>query len=89
MLQEDGAPAVIGDDVVNHLAKRLAARSLTSNRSQFSPGRPVVIERGPLRMVDAIFERQLAAPERVRILVQLLGRAVSVDVDSAVLRVAG
>jgi transcription antitermination factor NusG len=89
MLQEDGAPAVIGDEVVTHLARRLAERTLSPKRRSFSPGDSVVIDRGPLRMVDAIFERQLAAPERVRVLVQLLGRAVSVEVDSAILRAAG
>jgi hypothetical protein len=40
-------------------------------------------------MVDAIFERELDAPERVRILVRLLGRPLSVEVDPAILRPAG
>jgi hypothetical protein len=40
-------------------------------------------------MIDAIFEGELDAPSRVRLLVQLLGRPLSVEVDLAILRAAG
>jgi hypothetical protein len=40
-------------------------------------------------MVDAIFDKELDAPDRVRILVQLLGRPMSVEVDPTILRAAG
>jgi hypothetical protein len=38
-------------------------------------------------MVDAIFERELGAPARVQVLVQLLGRPLTVEVDPAILAV--
>ena len=86
LLQEDGVPAIIPDEVVQHLSTRLTERVLTPVRSAFTAGAPVVVDRGPLRMVDAIFERQLRAPERVRILIQLLGREVPVEIDAATIR---
>ena len=88
MLQEGGSFGVITDEVVEHLRRRLAEGTLRTSRPGFIAGQALVIEQGPLRMVDAIFERQLDAPTRVRILVRLLGRSVTVDVDPAILRAA-
>ena len=89
VLQEDGSAACLSDDVVDHIQRRLAERSLRAQRQRFVRNQPVIIQSGPLRMVDAIFERELDVPERVRILVQLLGRSVPVEVDPAILRAAG
>lgn len=89
MLQEDGAPGTVDDVIVDHVRQRLAERSLASARPKFEEGEPVVIQSGPLRMVDAIFEKNLDAPERVQILVNLLGRALAVEVDPAILKAAG
>jgi hypothetical protein len=49
----------------------------------------VLIERGPLAAVDAIFERELDAPARVRILIRLLGRDIPVEVSAELLRPTG
>jgi transcription antitermination factor NusG len=89
MLHADGGPAVLSEDIIDHLRQRLAAGSLRRDRPQFSPGQPVAILSGPLRMVDGIFERELDATSRVRILVQLLGRPLSVEVDAAILKPTG
>src|SRR2546423_13638372 len=89
MLQEDGAPAILGDDIVDHVRFRLAERQLTPVRASLYKGQAVVIQSGPLRMVDAIFDRNLDASDRVRVLVQLLGRPLAVELDSAIVRAAG
>jgi transcriptional antiterminator RfaH len=89
VLQEDGSAAGLTEEVVGHIRRRLAERSLRAQRPHFVPGQPVVIQSGPLRMVDAIFSAELDAPARVRILVQLLGRSVAVEVDPTILRAAG
>jgi transcription antitermination factor NusG len=85
VLQTDGGPAVIHESLIDHLRRRLAERSLAPSRPRFKSGDPVVIQSGPLAMVDAIFERELNPPTRVQILVKLLGRPMSVAVDPAML----
>jgi transcription antitermination factor NusG len=88
ILQQDDGPGVVDDEIVEHLHDRLRDRTLAPSR-RFRPGQVVAIERGPLAMVDAIFQRQLPASERVEILVHLLGRPLTVTVDPAILRPTG
>jgi transcription antitermination factor NusG len=88
MLQADGEPGTVDDSVVDHVRRRLAERSLTPIRPLLHKGQSVVIQSGPLRMVDAIFERNLDASGRVQVLIQLLGRPLAVEVDAAIVRAA-
>jgi len=88
MLQEDGEPGTVDEFVVDRVRQRLAERSLTQTRPTLRKGQPVLIQSGPLRMVDAIFEKNLDATERVQVLVQLLGRPLSVELDAAIVRAA-
>lgn len=89
MLQEDASPALLTDEVVDRIRLRLAERQLTQPRASLYKGQRVVIQSGPLRMVDAIFERNLDASQRVQVLVQLLGRPLTVELDAAIVRAAG
>jgi transcription antitermination factor NusG len=89
ILQQDGGPGVVDDEVVEHLRRRLLEQAASPSRPRFRRGQPVVIERGPLAMVDAIFQRELPASRRVEILVHLLGRPLAVTVDAAILRPTG
>jgi transcription antitermination factor NusG len=88
MLQEDGEPGTVDDGVVEQVRRRLADRSLAAIRPTFKKGQAIVIQSGPLRMVDAIFEKNLDASQRVQVLVQLLGRPLTVEVDAAIVRAA-
>ena len=88
MLQENGAPGAVDDAIVDRIRQRLADHSLTRTRSSFHKGQPVVIQTGPLRMLDAVFDGNLEAPARVQILVQLLGRPLALEVDPAILKAA-
>ena len=89
MLQEDGEPAGLSDQVVGRLRQRLAERTLRPAERGFHHGQTVVIQSGPLRMVDAMFDKELDTGARLRVLVHLLGRRVLVDVDAAIVRAAG
>jgi transcription antitermination factor NusG len=89
VLQQDGLPATVSDHVIDHLHRRLAEGTLDLPRSGFTRGQRVLIERGPLAAVDAIFERELDAPARVRILIRLLGRDIPVEVSAELLRPTG
>jgi len=89
VLSDNGAPACVADAVVDRIRVRLMEEPAIGRPPKFTPGQPVVIERGPLAMVDAIFDRALNTSERVQVLVHLLGRPMTVAVDAAVLRSAG
>jgi transcription antitermination factor NusG len=88
VLLEDGAPAELPDTIVDRLRRRLAECAIQP-AARYHPGQSLVIDRGPLASLDAIFEKPIPAAQRVRILIQLLGRQVRVEVDPAVLRPAG
>jgi transcription antitermination factor NusG len=89
LLQQDGNPAGLSDEIIGRLRQRLAERSMALAERRFTRGQAVVIQSGPLRMVDAIFERELDTNARLRVLVNLLGRPLPVDVDAAIVRAAG
>jgi transcription antitermination factor NusG len=89
VLQQDAAPALLADAVVERIRQRLADRSLVQPAARFRLGQPVIIQSGPLRMLDAIFDRKLDAPERVQVLVQLLGRSLAVQLDPTILKPTG
>ncbi len=89
VLQQDGVPAPVTEEVIAHLRRRLAERSFGLSRPRFAPGQYVLVESGPLAAVDAIFERELDARSRARILVRLLGRQIPVELDAALLRPVG
>jgi transcription antitermination factor NusG len=81
VLEQDGAPALLADGVIRELRTRIAERELRAPGFRWRPGESVRIVRGPLAQLDAIFEQELDASERVQILVRLLGRDLSVSID--------
>ena len=88
VLQVDGSPAVLDDEVVDRVRLRLPTHAV-GPATLLAPGQRVTVESGPLRMVDAIFERKLERGTRVQILIELLGRPLTVEVDSTILRPIG
>jgi transcriptional antiterminator NusG len=86
VLEQDGVPAAVAAGVVNHLRRRIAGYVTRRNRVGFEPGETVIVERGPLAAIDAIFERELDANRRVQILIDMMGRQVSVTIDPRSLR---
>jgi transcription antitermination factor NusG len=88
ILQQDGAPATVGDDFVAHIRRRLAAGLLRATLPRFKKGDPVVIERGPLTAVDAVFDCELDGPHRVQILINMMQRSMPVRIDADDLRSA-
>jgi transcription antitermination factor NusG len=81
VLHVDGEPGVIADAFVDRIRERLADSSLRPTRPRFRHGDVVVIERGPLTAVDAIFDRELDSASRVQILVNMMGRSLPVRID--------
>jgi transcription elongation factor/antiterminator RfaH len=78
----DGEPAIVGDDIIAVLQKRLAekrGRRLLDER--FRPGERVVITTEPFQGFEAVFAQTLSASGRVRVLLNYLGRQMSCEVN--------
>lgn len=89
ILGDGDTPARLPDAVVCHLKRRVAEEAAGGRGGRFQGGQRVVIESGPMASVDAIFDRYLHASARVRILVEMMGRTVSMDIDPTDLRCCG
>jgi len=75
-------PAIVGDEIIALLQKRLAAkrgRRLLDER--FRPGERVVIKAEPFQGFEAVFDETLSASGRVRVLVNFLGRQTACEVE--------
>lgn len=89
VLRNGSEPAVMDDAVLGELRERLATAQPRHPGAGFQAGQRVRVDAGALAMIDAVFDRCLEASDRVRILVQLLGRQIPVDVSATILSAAG
>jgi transcriptional antiterminator RfaH len=75
-------PVSIPDEVIVHLQERVrglqAAGGLPSHH--FRPGERVLITDGPLQGLEAVFQGPMRPSERVRVLIEFLGRLAEVEV---------
>jgi len=78
-----GQPAVVRDDVIDtirHHLKRMEASGYPMEYD-FQSGDRVLIKSGPLRDLEAIFDKQLSSSDRARILVDILGRLTACEIE--------
>src|SRR5205814_5512349 len=66
VLPRSGTPALVPEAVVDILRERI--EGLAQVHPMFQRGDRVVIEEGPFRWMEAVFDRRLSAAGRVRIL---------------------
>jgi transcription antitermination factor NusG len=78
----DGRPAKVPDEVNNDIQRRLA-RMLEAGQTTypFQRGDRVVLRKGPLADLEAIFEERLSSRHRAKILVDCLGRWTRCEVE--------
>jgi transcription antitermination factor NusG len=74
------APVAVTDDVVTLVRRRLETID-DVGYGNLRQGDPVRISSGPLRDLEAVFDRPLKASDRVRILLEVLGHLTPVDID--------
>jgi len=74
-------PAVVPDEVVEHIRRRLATMVERQPEGPFERGEVVRIVRGPFEGLDAVFDRSLSAQGRVRVLLNLMRRQVAAELD--------
>lgn len=80
------APVPVPDELVDLIKERLAEKRQLMARppgARFEPGQRVSVTDGPLKSMEAIFERSVSAGERVRVLIDVLGRLTSCELDGS------
>lgn len=73
MVSFGGEPAYVPDNLIHALQKRIVEINSTSGEGLqgFKTGELVVIQEGPFRGYEAIFDHRISGSERVRVLLQL------------------
>lgn len=84
-----GRPWPVPDDLISAIRERLAENRGRLPLVHFRPGDRLVVTAGPLRGVEAIFDRQMSPAGRVRVLIQFLHQLCRVDLHVGQLRQAG
>jgi transcription antitermination factor NusG len=77
-----GIPTSVPEELVSAIARRLED-SFIPPELRFSPGDRVVITEGPLKDVEAVFDRRLSPLGRVAVLLKIVGRYAQVQIDES------
>jgi transcriptional antiterminator RfaH len=73
-------PAIVSDELVHLIRERLEDQ-VEVGYGRLRRGDRVRITSGPLRDLEAIFDQPLSATDRVRVLLDVMGRLTPVDLD--------
>jgi transcriptional antiterminator RfaH len=79
-------PWPLPDSFIANLQERIVRSRGFIGEPDYHPGERVIITRGPLRDVEAIFEERLSASGRVRVLINILKRLCRAEVHVSDLR---
>ena len=85
----DNQPWPVPDELVSSIQERLAHSQGPAGLVDYRHGERLIITQGPLRDVEAIFDRRLSATGRVRVLIRILERYCPAEIHVAQLRRAG
>ena len=79
----DGQPSVVGDEVIETIRRRLEQMEVSGYpvEQRFKSGDRVLIKSGPLRDLEAIFDKSVSSSDRAKILVDILGRLTTCEVE--------
>ncbi|HXA84767.1 MAG TPA: transcription termination/antitermination NusG family protein [Candidatus Dormibacteraeota bacterium] len=76
-----GVPAMIDDEVIASIKQRTDARGVLVPVSEFKRGDRLLIQAGPLRNFIGVFEEELPASMRIRILLTTVAFSAHVEVS--------
>lgn len=88
LLEFGGDPAVVPEALVSQLQRRVASIQAAGGLvfADLQRGDAIQITSGPFAGYEAIFDLRLKGADRVRVLLDLLRRQVSVELDSGSIR---
>jgi transcriptional antiterminator RfaH len=74
-------PAVVDEELIQAIKDRLCNGYVTIPEAAFTPGQVVRIQEGPLRGMEAVFERQIPEYQRAVLLLRAISYQAKVVVD--------
>ena len=74
-------PAKVDEEMIESIKSRLADGCVIIHPPSFMPGETVRIQEGPFEGLEAVFEREMAAQQRVVVLLKALSYQARVVVD--------
>jgi transcriptional antiterminator RfaH len=83
-----GDPAVVDDEVIDFIKRRLQVSSEPESHLRFKRGERVRITSGPFQNLEAIFDSKLSGSGRVRILLTIMGQVTSCETNEEFLKKA-
>ncbi len=88
LLEFGGEPAIVPETLIVQLRRRVASIQAAGGIvfADLKKGEPVKITSGPFAGYEAIFDLRLKGSERVRVLLELLRRQVTVELDAGSIR---
>jgi len=78
-----GQPTVVRDEVIDMIRHRLERMEVSgySVAQGFKSGDRVLIKSGPLRDLEAVFDKSLSSSDRAKVLVDVLGRLTVCEIE--------
>ncbi len=76
-------PAAVADEVIDTIRRHLKQMEEAGYpvEQRFKPGDRVRIKSGPLRDFEAVFDRSLSSSNRAKVLLDLLGRLTTCEIE--------
>jgi len=74
-------PSVVDEEMIQAIKDRLCNGYVTVPEAAFTPGQVVRIQEGPLRGMEAVFERQIPGHQRAVLLLRAISYQAKVVVD--------
>lgn len=82
ILNADGVPIPVPEDLVEAIRRRLGEENSLSPAERFRQGERVIVTSGPFRDIEAVFDRALTPHGRCQVFLQILGRITRVQLDA-------
>lgn len=83
LLGGDEGPTPLSEELIEGIRRRMKELEAEGSRPRFVRGEQVVIARGPLEGLEAVFDRRLSAQGRSEVLVGFVSRLVRAKVDES------
>jgi transcriptional antiterminator RfaH len=82
----NGKPAIIPDEVIDFLQNQEDHQGIVRKTNTFKPDQRVAVRYGLLKNLQGLFVKELTGPDRVLILMSIMGCTTYVQIDSAMLK---